>query len=63
MAISIPATPHCPSCCHQLNASHQQRRKTGSKNISPQDQTIFNIHNPNQDHRRDRDACAFLLTT
>jgi hypothetical protein len=53
--------PHVGPCCHRLTTSHHQRRKTAPKNISPEDQMIFNIHNPNQDHR-DRAACAFLLT-
>ncbi|MDR5726278.1 MAG: hypothetical protein RB191_02295 [Terriglobia bacterium] len=48
--------------CHRIIVVHHQRRKTGPQNYSPEVQTLFNIHNPSQDHR-DRGACGFLLTT
>ena len=48
--------------CRQLTVVHHQRRKTALQNLSPKVQMLFNIHNPSQDHR-DRNACAFLLTS
>ena len=48
--------------CRQLTVVHHQQRKTALQNLSPKVQMLFNIHNPSQDHR-DRNACAFLLTS
>jgi hypothetical protein len=36
---------------HRLTGFHHQRRKTSPQIHSPNYQTLFNIHNPNQDHR------------
>ena len=58
----ILKSPNRKSRCRRLTAVHRQRRKTGPQNYSPEVQTLFNIHNPSQDHRG-RSACAFLLTT
>ena len=58
----ILESPLRGSHCRRLTAVHRQRRKTGPQNHSPEVLTLFNIHNPSQDHR-DRGAFAFLLTT
>jgi hypothetical protein len=58
----ILKSPHRKSRCRRLTVVHRQQRKIGPQNHSPEVQTIFNIHNPSQDHR-DRGACAFLLTS
>jgi len=36
---------------HRLTGFHHQRRKTSPQIHSPNYRTLFNIHNPNQDHR------------
>lgn len=43
----FPEVPHDRPGSHRLTISHHQRRKNDLKNISPEDQMIFNIHNPN----------------
>ena len=58
----ILKSPHRKSRCRRLTVIHHQQRKTAPQNLSPKVQMLFNIHNPSQDHR-DRDACAFLLTS
>jgi hypothetical protein len=58
----ILESPHRRSHYRRLAAVHRQRRKTAPQNHSPEVQTLFNSHNPSQNHR-DRGACGFLLTT
>lgn len=48
--------------CRRITVVHHQRRKNRPQNHSPEVQTLFNIHNPSQDHRA-RNACGFLLTS
>ena len=47
----IHQRPDYRSRRHRLTGFHHQRRKTGPQIHSPNYQTLFNIHNPNQDHR------------
>jgi len=58
----ILISPHRKATCRRITTVHRQRQKTGPQNHSPQVQMLFNIHNPNADHR-DRSACGFLLTS
>jgi hypothetical protein len=58
----IRKTPDPRSRFHPPIDFHYQQRKINSQNNSPKHEIIFNIHNPNQ-HHRDRNACAFLLTS
>jgi len=59
---SILKSPDRKSRRRRLTVVHHQRRKNRPQNHSPEVQIIFNIHNPSQ-HHRDRNACAFLLTS
>jgi hypothetical protein len=59
---TIPKTHASSFRCHRQTDSHHQRRKIDLQNSSPKYQMLFNIHNPNQDHR-DPGACGFLLTS
>jgi hypothetical protein len=58
----ILKSPDRKSRRRRLTVVHHQKRKTDLQNHSPEVQIIFNIHNPCR-HHRDRNDCAFLLTS
>jgi hypothetical protein len=58
----ILTSPHRNARRRRLTILHHQPRKNSPQIHSPEVRIIFNIHNPRQDHR-DRNACAFLLTS
>jgi len=62
-ALNIILKSNAPcSLCDRLINFHHRRRKINSQKTSTRYPTLFNIHNPNQDHR-DHGACGFLLTS
>lgn len=53
---------YCGPLIQPLTHTHHYRRQLQPKKHLPNQETLFNIHNPSQDHR-DRGACGFLLTS